>query len=77
MTGHHKMLLLSVLIAADCRRKSRPPRTGRGGAHVRSIDPSIATKLWHMACVCEWGCSWRDGGRAQARRQGRWRFSRI
>jgi len=52
MTGHHKMLLLSAPIVTNypwlpglrCRPRRR--------AGVRLIDQSIATKLWHMACVC-------------------------
>jgi len=77
MTGHHKMLLLSVPSAVDCRREPRPHGKGRGGVQVWPIDRSVATKLWHMACVCERGCSWHYGGRADAQPRGRWRLSRL
>jgi hypothetical protein len=77
MTGHHKMLLLSVPVATDYQRESRRLLQARGAAQAWPIDPSIATKLWHMACVGEWGCSGDKAAVLERGSRGWWRFSRL
>ncbi len=71
------MLLLSVPFAADYQRKSRRLLQTRGDAKAWPIDQSVATKLWHMACVGEWGCSGEKAAVPKRGSRGRWRFSRI
>lgn len=71
------MLLLSVQNAVDREWRPHPSQKGCGEAPARLIDPSVATKLWHMACVCGWGWSWRNVAAPMCGHGGRWRFSRI